>query len=133
MILDNNVVFALMKPDSTASAIFELKAFFLEAPKFVKSEFEEHESECREKSGLSLKRFEERKAEVFAKIRLVNVQEYKHFLKKALLVVSDEDDAPYVALALATGKPIWSNDGELKKLQHVLVLTTTDVVKLLEK
>ena len=130
MILDNNILFALMKPDSAASAIFKL-GFTFEAPQFVLSEFEEHENECLKKSGLTRKQFIGRKAEVFNRIKLVEFGSYKKFLKKALDVVEDEDDAPYVALALATGTPIWSNDSSLKKTQGIAVLSTEDVVNLL--
>ncbi len=131
MIVDNNILFSLMKPDSTASAIFKSASDF-EAPEFVKTELEEHEGECMRKSGLTRKEFEKRKAEVFSRISLVPVEAYKQFLEEALNAVSDRDDAPYVALALARKRPIWSNDSGLKKLQCVVVLTTEDVIKLRE-
>jgi predicted nucleic acid-binding protein len=130
VIVDANVLFALMKPSSTASRIFELGLEF-EAPEFVKIELKKHEGECRTKSGLSKLGFEKRKDVVFSNIRFVAVYEYKRFLKKALSIVDDVDDVPYIALALAMRKPVWSNDSDLKKQDEVVVLTTEEVIKLM--
>jgi len=133
MIIDNNVLFSLMKPDSSASRIFELTEIEFEAPAFIKSELDEHEGECMAKSGLSKPEFRIRKAEVFSQILFISVEVYKQFLKKALASVTDQDDAPYIALALAIKQPIWSNDMELKKQRLAEVLTTEDLIKILSK
>ena len=130
MILDNNILFSLMKPDSVASKIFAIGSCF-SAPEFVKVELEEYDEECRKKSRLTKELFEERKKAVFSRIKFVAVAEYKRFLKKALQSVDDVDDVPYVALAMATGEPIWSNDPDLKGQKAVVVLTTEDMIKLL--
>ncbi len=131
MILDNNILFSLMKPDSAASGIFKREIEF-EAPEFIKTELEEHKKDCMEKSGLTKKAFEARKEEVFSRIEFIEVEKYKRFLKKAVESVNDVDDAPYVALSLALRQPIWSNDAALKEQQKLAeVLTTGELVKLL--
>ncbi|MBI2137301.1 hypothetical protein HYU12_02150 [Candidatus Woesearchaeota archaeon] len=130
MIIDNNILFSLMKPDSAASEIFELGSGW-EAPEFVKVELGEYEELCRKKSGLGVADFRKRRDEVFSRIRFVAVPEYKRFLRKALQLVEDIDDAPYVALALATRSPVWSNDSGMKRHGNVVVLSTEELIRLL--
>ncbi len=129
-IIDNNVLFSLMKPDSSTSKIFNLPRLRFVAPEFIKSELDEHEDECWRKSGLPKHEFDARRAEVEAKIDFASINAYKKFLKKAVKALADSDDAPYVALALATKMPIWSNDAELKKQSLANVLSTKEVVEL---
>lgn len=46
----------------------------------------------------------------------------------------DEKDAPFVALALKLGIPIWSNDKDLKEKQNLVsVFTTKEINNLLRK
>lgn len=131
MIIDNNILFSLMKPDSSASKIFELRPFKFVAPEFIKSELDEHKEECMRKSGLAKQEFEARRADVEVKIRFISVDAYKKFLKKAVKMVDDSDDAPYIALALALRTPIWSNDPDLKEQSLVDVFTTKELIELL--
>ena len=131
MIIDNNILFSLMKPDSSASKIFGLHPFKFVAPEFITSELDEHEEECMKKSGLTKQEFKARRADVEAKITLISVDTYKKFLKKAVKAVGDADDAPYIALALALRTRIWSNDTGLKKQPLVDIFTTKELVELL--
>ena len=131
MIIDNNIMFSLMKPGSSASEIFELRQFKFVAPEFIKSELDEHEGECMKKSGLTKQEFGARRADVEEKIEFVSVEAYKKFLKRAVKAVDDPDDAPYVALALALGAPIWSNDTGLKKQPLVDIFTTKELIEIL--
>jgi predicted nucleic acid-binding protein len=133
MILDSNVFFSLMKPASAASKVFELRHSSFRAPEFLKSELDEHEAECLQKSGLSRAEFDARRTWVESKITFVSVLEYKKFLKKAAKEVQDIDDVPYVALALSTGDSIWSNDAHLRKQVLVKVYSTKEIVDSAEK
>ena len=131
MIIDNNILFSLMKPDSSASEIFELQPFKFVAPEFIKSELDEHGRECEKKSGLTKQEFKSRRAEVEAKLTFICVDVYKKFLKKAVKAIDDADDAPYIALALALRTPIWSNDPDLKKQSLADVFTTKELIEIL--
>ena len=131
IIIDNNILFSLIKPDSTASKIFENKSIKFIAPEFIKSELDNHSLECMKKSGLSENQFNLRRKEVESRITFYDVTFYKALLKKALKMISDPDDSPYLALALAIKCPIWSNDAHLKEQLPVDVLTTKDLIYLL--
>jgi len=129
LVLDNNVLFSLMKLDSVASYIFSMEDFEFSAPEYIKSELKQHKSECLTKSKLSEHEFEIRLNEVESKLTFFKLCEYKHFLKKAMEALPDPEDAPYLALALSITACIWSDDSHLKRQSLVKVYTTKELVK----
>ena len=133
MVLDNNIFFSLMKPDSTNSYLFSaLRAEFV-APEYIVSELNRHKSECLLKSKLSGHEFELRQAEVEGRITFFKSSAYKGFLKQASNALRDRKDSPYVAVALATESEIWSNDPHLKQQSLVEVHTTRELIDKLLK
>ncbi|PIN89077.1 hypothetical protein COU57_06645 [Candidatus Pacearchaeota archaeon CG10_big_fil_rev_8_21_14_0_10_32_14] len=128
LIIDNNVIFSLMKLDSTNSFVFSFLNGEFIAPSFILKEFEKHKNECFIKSKLSRKEFDQRKKEVLSKIQIIELKEYKNFFKRAVDISPDKDDVPYFALALKINCPIWSNDKQLKEQSVVKVLSTEDII-----
>ena len=128
--MDNNIFFSLMNPKSVNSYLFSLGKIEFVAPEFLKSELEEHKSECIKKSRLSEHEFEIRQREIEDKIVFVELSEYKAFLKEAIGSIPDPDDSPYIALALSIKSAIWSNDPHLTKQALVKVFTTDKLIKL---
>jgi predicted nucleic acid-binding protein len=52
----------------------------------------------------------------------------KHMKQAEMLIGRrDPDDAPIIALALATNIPIWSNDKDLKSVKQVRTFTTAEL------
>jgi len=131
LIIDNNILFSLMKPDSVSSKIFVFLNCELIAPSFIQHEFNKYKDECFKKSGLSKKDFDKRKNEILSKINFIEFKEYKEFIKEALKGLTDEDDSPYIALGLKIQSPIWSNDKDLKKQDRITILSTEDLVHIL--
>src|SRR3990167_5967289 len=110
LVLDNNILFSLMKLESANSYLFfSLNVGFI-APEFIKSEFNKYKEYCLSKSRLSKHEFKLRQTEVESNIEFFKLSEYKHFLKKSLEVMPDPEDIDFLALALFTNSPIWSND-----------------------
>ena len=137
LVLDNNILFSLMHPFSTASYIF----FFLDpenvfAPEFIKSEFEKYKEICLFKSKLSEHEFELRFKELKEKIKFIELSEYEEFLKQSAETLPDPDDADFLALALSIAQKgysssnslIWSNDPHLKQQSFVKTLTTSELL-----
>ena len=131
LIVDNNILFSMMKPTSVASKIFSFLNSEFIAPSFVLHEFSKYNNECLKKSGLSKKDFDKRKDEIFSRINFIEFKEYKEFIQEALKGLIDEDDAPYISLALKVKAPVWSNDKDLKKQEKVTILSTEDLVQIL--
>ena len=130
LVLDSNILFSLMNPNSTASFLFfSLNSKFI-APEFIKSEFEKHKKVCLLKSKLSLQEFKSRLKQIEESVRFINELEYKHFFKTAKKSISDEKDIDFLALALSTNSVIWSNVKHLKEQSLIPVLTTEELIKL---
>jgi len=133
LVLDNNSLFSVMNPMSTSAYLFaSIKSKFI-APKFIKSELDEHKEECLIKSKLSKHEFDIWQKEVFQSIEFFEASKYESFLDKSADLISDPDDVDFLALALLTKSSIWSNDPHLKEQSLVRVFTTSDLVKLFLK
>ncbi|MEK6831052.1 MAG: PIN domain-containing protein [Nanoarchaeota archaeon] len=133
LILDNNSLFSIMNPKSVSAYLFSsIKAKFI-APEFIKSEFDEHKEECLYKSKLSEHEFDIRRSEIEGSIEFLKESVYKFLLKKAVVAISDEEDSPYLALALSRNAAIWSDDPHLKKQSLVSVYTTAELLDMLLK
>lgn len=127
LILDANIFFSLMSPFSINSYIFSFLKEDIIAPGFIKSELEEHKDECIFKSKLSEQQFGMRREEIESLIKFIDVKEYKSFIRIAVDLIIDEDDAPYIALALSKNLPIWSNDLHFMKQSPVKVFTSREM------
>ena len=133
LVLEANIKFSIMKPDSIASYLFfTLKAKFF-TPEYIESEMNKHKFECLSKSKLPEHEFELWQDEVDGRIKFCNHSEYKDLLEKSASVIRDREDAPYLALALAIKAAIWSNDPHLKQQLLVKVYTTKELVDKLLK
>jgi len=131
LIVDNNILFSLMKLTSTSSRIFSVLNCEFISPSFILYEFKNHEGECLKKSGLTKRKFEIRKKGIINKVKFVDFEDYSEFIKEAISCLQNEDDAPYIALALKLKIPIWSNDKQLKIQDKVTVLSTEDIINIL--
>ena len=131
LIIDNNILFSLMKPDSTNSHLFSIMNVEFLSPEFINNEFKKYEDECLLKSKLSKLDFIKRKKEILDKIKFIKFSEYEKFIKNAELYTKDIDDSPYIALALKLNYPIWSNDKRLKEQNKVKVFSTEDIIEIL--
>ena len=133
LVLDNNILFSFMKPNSVNSYLFfSLNVEFI-APEFIKSEFNKHKEDCLSKSELSEPEFEIRQEEVEESIEFFKESKYDELLIKAIKNLPDPKDSPYLALALKLNCSIWSNDPHFKQQSLVKVFTTAELIdKLLE-
>jgi predicted nucleic acid-binding protein len=65
-------------------------------------------------------------------IEFVSFEEFEEFYKEAEQISPDPNDVQYFALALKLDGAIWSNDKALKKQFIVEVLSTGEIIKLME-
>ena len=129
LVIDNNILFSLMKPSSVNSYVFASLAVDFCAPDFLKDEFDKHKTECLSKSGLSKSEFNERFRDIESQITFIPQSQFSHLFTKVR--ISDVDDIPYIAAALSVNASIWSNDSDLKEQALVKVFTTAELVKML--
>lgn len=64
-------------------------------------------------------------------VKFLEKSEYDEFLERAISDLPDSKDSPYLALALSTKSPIWSNDSHLKRQKLIKVFTTKEIIDML--
>lgn len=111
---DANVLFRiLISQGPIVELVFDdrLKLF---APQRLKEEFENHEQEVLEKSGLPKEEFNKLKHLLFERITFIALDEYEPFLPKAKqLLGTNEKDMEFIALCLQKNIKLWTYDSAL--------------------
>ena len=135
IVVDSNIIFASLIKKSTTRVILASSDIDFIVPEWVHSELREHIGELARKACVSEDEFEHFIEEIFQIVHTVPLDEYKGFLAKALEIMSDidPDDAPFLAVALATGADaIWTNDAHFLKQERVKVMSTRDMMMMLD-
>ena len=129
IVIDANILFSiLIKRGKTEDIIFE-DDLHLFAPEFIFEEFEKYKTVLSEKTERSEIEFEELVEILRKKILTVPNEETEPFMKAAIQISPDRNDADYFAVALKLRCAIWSNDKDLKaKQDKVKVYSTEDLV-----
>jgi len=135
IVVDSNIIFAGLIRNSSTRAILASTDIEFVVPEWVHSELREHIGELAEKAGVPEKEMERYVEQIFQIVHTMPMEEYKDSLAEALEIMSetDPDDAPFLAVAIATGADaIWTNDAHFLEQQRVKVVSTRDMMKMLE-
>ena len=132
LVVDANVLFSFFKRTSaTRRFILSHPEIEFVTPAYVLEELEGHEVEIKAKARIDDRVLALTKKELQAYLALVPVEAFKDMWEEAKRISPDPDDAPYLAVALALGCALWSNDKELKEKQSkVTVLSTAELLAL---
>lgn len=120
------------KGSGTRKLILNFESLDLSTPSFCIGELKKHKERICRKSGLSKKEFEEALNGIKIFVRVIAIDEYKDFIKEATRISPDPDDTEFFALALKLDCPIWSEDRLLKQQPRVKILSTGELMKLLD-
>lgn len=131
LVVDTNVIFSAIVRNSVTRILLLNPNLILYSPEGLISELDEHKEEIRAKSKLNEKRYDELMAVLLSKIKLEPKETIAPFLKEALEFSPDKDDSPFLALCLAKGIALWSNDKPLKQQSFVKVLSTAELFKIM--
>ena len=104
----------------------------LHAPEHLIYETRKHllgNSDLRRRIGLPLKEIEEIWFILTQNIESHAQVDYQKTYSLALKVAPHSEDAPYLALALSMGIPVWSNDKKMKAQARVKVFTTHEIIE----
>lgn len=134
IVIDSNVLFsALLKDSTTRRLILEYHDFFL-FPSYIFEEMEEHKHELIEKSKMDSEEFEKLLQLILKKVHIVPEEALAAHKEQAVEIVKDIDldDALFIACAMAYPESvIWSEDKKLKKQNKIKILTTTEIMNIL--
>lgn len=131
LVVDANIVFgALSKRGFTFEFIRSLSrtGFGLYSPEYISEEIDDKMEKLLLFSKLSRTELEFLIRQLFRRVEVVSKSRYKTFLPEAeKLLPEHPEDSPYLALAIALGCPLWSNEKRLKKQSRVKVLATHEL------
>lgn len=137
VVVDTNIIFsAILSPKGTISDLLlnSKGVFEFYTPTFIIEELEQHHEKLIKLSRFNSEELNFLKLQIFRKVDLIDIENIpKQTWESAFNLVKDvdEDDTPFVALALELRSFLWTGD---KKLSKGLVkkgikwiLTTNDI------
>lgn len=134
VVVDFNVVFSALVSKGVSLEVFAknrvLGKLEFVAPGYIHEEFLKDKYKLLELTRLSKEEFEKFFNLIKSQIKIVSESRFVDKLEQAESV--NPKDAPYIALALKMGCPIFSGDKELKEQSVVKVLSPRELLEMLE-
>ena len=131
-VVDTNILFTFFWKDSFTKGLLVDQDLELFSPELALAEVNRHEKDILKKTGISAKTFKLLRKDIGIFVEFIPLDEYKEFLTKAPSLIPDNpDDLDFLALALKLKLPAWPNDPDLKRQSEIKVLSTPELVKLL--
>jgi predicted nucleic acid-binding protein len=133
-VIDTNVLFSALLRDSITRKIILSDVFDLYVPEYLYDEIARHDDLILEKSKLSTTEYMALLLLFQKHTKIVKHEVYQRTMPLAEQTMKEIDvtDSPFLALALAIGSPIWTNDGHFKRQNLVDVYTTNELLELLQ-
>ena len=143
LVVDANIIFsAMLKNDGVVAETFHAASdiITLIAPAYLAEELIRLRPKMAKAADKTVEEIERSQRWVLSRVKLISesVISQKHWTKAVDLAMDvDENDAPYVALALAHRCPLWTGDKKLiaglRKKGFELLITSDELRKKLEK
>lgn len=133
LVADTNcLISALIFPGKSREIICSF-GISLYAPEEIISESLAHKEEIIQKSGISSEDFDLLFNILLSNIKITPEISYRDFKEQAKRLVTHIEDSPFMALALFIHIPIWSDDKDLKKQNIVKIISTSELIEMLDK
>lgn len=135
VVVDVNVILSALLGKGDSFNVFAINNIFNKfdfiAPEFLFVELEKHKEEFLKRSRLSKNEFEEILKFITNQISIIPKSEFENNLPKAReLLLKEQKDAPYVALALELNCPIFSGDKKLREVSPVKILSPKEMLSM---
>lgn len=128
----NRIIAALIKNNISRKIIFS-KDFELITPQHSINEVYNYKNLIINKANINNEEFEFLIYLIFEKIKVIQTDTYKNYIKEGKKLIQDIDDVPFIALALAAKCDIWSDDKHFQKQKKIKIWKTADMLKLISK
>lgn len=138
LIVDANVLFSFFEKGSTRRRLINQlsdRGSRLLSPDFVLEELTSNEGKIMKTAKIDRVEFSFLFSLLERKVETIVKSEYEDSLSEAGGISPHEEetkDDPYFALAMSLNAPIWSDEKEFKEQSQVKVLSTRELLKLLE-
>lgn len=132
LVIDTNrIVAALVKNGLSRTIIFN-KRFKFYTPDHTLQEIENHKLELLKKAELTSKNFDLLLSILLEKIIIVSKDRYEKNLSKVENLISDNEDTPFLAVAISINADgVWSDDRDFQEQSKMRILTTKDMLELI--
>ena len=140
-VVDSNILFTYFWKNSIFNKLSEKQGLDLYSPEYALEEISKYALEIIQKTKITKNEFKNKREELAKKVQFISLKEYSELFKKIQAVIknfpADEyaelmQDLDFLALALKLNCPIWSNDKLLKKQDFIIILTTKEVISLID-
>jgi predicted nucleic acid-binding protein len=136
IIIDTNIFISALIRDSLTREIILFSGHEFLMPEIIFKEIEKHESLIVEKSGLSKGEIWELIEKINKYVNLVDDGVIRPYIYDALRLMGeiDEEDALFISCGMAyPDSLIWSDDKDFKKQNKIKIVTTEEILNILEK
>jgi len=130
IVVDTNCIISALLKNGASRELLLKKRLNLFTPETARKELERHEEYILKKAHLSEASFRLIFNLLFEKMAVIEKAGYAQQLNYAKSLISDPEDAPFLALAMAKGAAIWSEDKHFLEQDEVKVLTTSEMLEL---
>ena len=127
LIVDANILFSLINPQSFTSKIIENNELELFSPEYALDELKKHEEEIISKTKIPS--FKEAVIRLKKIVTFVQIEDFSSNLPLVQHLIKDEKDIIYLALAKHLNLAIWSNDSDLKEQSIIPVFITAELLE----
>ena len=140
LVVDSNVLFTFFWKNSVLHNILK-QPIELFSPQYALEEINKYAKELMEKTSLSKEEFKKTMQKLAHIVYFIPIEEYSSSFHKVTALRSKLSaqnyneiikDIDFLALAIHLQCPLWSNDLLLKKQSTVSVLTTKEIIELLD-
>ena len=140
-VTDSNILFTFFWKNSVFNKLSEKQELNLYSPEYALEEISKYAYDIMQKAKITKNEFKNKREKLTRIIQFVSLNEYSELLKKMHDLIKnlpqdeyDEltKDIDFLALALKLNCPIWSNDKLLKKQNFINVLSTKEIISLID-
>jgi predicted nucleic acid-binding protein len=132
IVLDTNRIIASLIRKGKSREILLNEKFEFVTPSYALSEIDKYKDEIVRKANINENEFRLLLDFIFDNVKIKFKEMYVDRVAEALQMISDKDDAPFLALALAVeADGIWSDDKHFLEQDKVKIFSTKKMVKML--
>ncbi len=129
IVIDANILFAIIIRKGITERILFSDELHLYAPEYLFLEFKEHKKYLLNLTNRPEEEFLKLIEILERRIELIPTPEFTQYIEEAEKLVTDKDDAVYLAVCLAKKMPLWSNDNHFTHQNKVKIFTTQELIK----
>ena len=124
----NRIIAAFVKDSTTRKILFDGNFEFV-TPDCTITEIQEHKEELKDKTNLNDDEFDILLALVLENIAIIPKSDYEAYFDECKNDISDADDVPILAAAIATkAEAIWAHDPHFKEQKKIKIFTNIDLL-----